>query len=149
MSVYILSVLYKKELDTRVIEEVRGKIELLYPDNKVSYSLFNYPDRNFKELDFDIQDIIFQKEEIVYEIKKLIQAIVIIFDTFDIDCDVIGGYNDTENAIQMYEKDRESNYMNFGLFGTKKYIPDSVYYWKLNDIVIYQSFEFDSMGVIF
>jgi|GEM_PF-1397519 len=149
MSVYILSVLSKKEFNTEDIERIREKIQFLYPDNQVTYSSYNYPDRKYKELDFDIQNIIFHKEKIDCEINRLIQAVVIILNTFDIDCDVIGGYNDTENAILQYEKNRELNYKNFGLFGTKKLIPNSVHYYKLNDITIYQNFEFDSMGVMF
>lgn len=74
---------------------------------------------------------------------------MIILNTFDIYCEVIGGYNDTENAILQYEKNREDTYKKFGLFGTKNFISNSAPYCKIDDITIYQSFEFDSMGVIF
>lgn len=149
MSVYILSVLSKKEFNIDVVKRVREKIQLLYPQNKVTYSQYNYHNRKYKELDFDIHDIMFHKDKIDCEIDRLIQAIVIILNTFDIDCEVIGGYNDTENAILQYEENREKNYKKFGLFGTKNFIPAPAHYYRLNDITIYQSFEFDSMGVMF
>lgn len=149
MQTYILSVMSKKRVDIETCIKIRDELQLLYPEYQIEFNQYDYDDRKYKELDFDIIGIIFHKNLIKSEIQKLIQAIAIIFEKVDISCEVIGGYNDTENAIVQYEANREQSYKNFGLFGTKEIIPSSKPYYVDNGFVIYQSFEYDGLGVIF
>jgi len=149
VGVYILSVMTKETVEITIVSSIQKKIQLIYPKNEISYSQYNYDDRKYNELDFDIMGITFSKGKIIEEIDLLIEAIKVIFEDLKIDCEIIGGYNDTENAIMQYENDRESNYKNWSLFATKKPISKSNIYRKENGIYIYQSFKYDSMGVIF
>jgi len=149
MGVYILSVLSKSEFESNIIEDIKKQIQSLYPENRIEHTCWNFQAREHKELDFDIQDIEFNKERIHEEIDKLIKAILIIFENFSIDCDIIGGYNDTESWIVKYEEDREVYFRQFGLFGTRNPIPNYEPYCVRNRVTIYQNFEFDSMGVVF
>jgi|AKZA01.1.fsa_nt_gi hypothetical protein len=149
MKTYILSVMSKEEINQHKCIEIKKFLKSIYPEYRIEYSQYNYTDRKYKEVDFDIQGIVFHKETITEELNQLIKAITIIFDYIDVDCEVIGGYNDTENAIMQYELDREKNYINFGLFGTKSIMPNGNPYYESNGIYIYQSFKYDSMGVIF
>lgn len=51
------------------------------------------------------------------------------------ECEVIGGYNDTENAIIQYESDKENNYNNWGLFATRNSVSNHSYYYERNGII--------------
>jgi len=149
MSTYILSVLYKEEIEQYTANEIKKQIQSLYPNYTVEYTFWNFPEREYKELDFDIQDITFNKEKIYDEIDTLIRAMLIIFEELTIECDIIGGHNDTENWIVRYEEDKQNYYKQFGLFGTRNPIAKSRPYCVIDNVTIYQNFEFDSMGVMF
>jgi hypothetical protein len=149
MQTYILSVLSKENIELQRCEKIKDELSQLYTDLDIEYQQYEYNDMLYKELDFDIKGIVFHKEDIDNEIQKLIKAISLIFKNIDISCEIIGGYNDTENAIQLYEKDRLGNYNKFSLFGTRDIIPDGKPYYADEYFTVYQSFEYDSLGVIF
>ncbi|TDW14694.1 hypothetical protein EDD63_1344 [Breznakia blatticola] len=149
MGVYILSVMTKEIVESTKVSLIQKRIQLIYPRNEINYSQYNYNDRNHKELDFDITEIYFNKDKIDEEISLLIKAIKEIFCILESDCEIIGGFNDTENAIMQYEKDKENNYMNWGLFATKNPISKSNVYYEKDGLYIYHSFKYDSMGVVF
>lgn len=130
MKVYILSIMSKSNIDTEVCNKIKSELELLYPENQIKFTRYEYKDRKYKEFDFDINKIVFHEDMINAEIELLIKAIVTIFDYVDESCEIIGGYNDTETSIIQYESDREANYKNFNLFGTKRHIYNSIPYSK-------------------
>ena len=149
MGIYVLSVMSKQDISEKICNQIEEKLRLLYPENTIGFSKYYYEDRVYREVDFDIQGITFHKETINEGVNLLVQAIIVIFNHVNVSCEVIGGYNDTENAIIQYEEDREKNYKNFGIFGTKTAITGGIPYCEEEGITIYQSFEYDGMGVIF
>ena len=149
MGIYVLSVMSKQDISDKICNQIEEKLKVLYPENTIGFSKYHYEDRAYREVDFDIQEILFHKETINEEINLLIQAISMIFNHVNVLCEVIGGYNDTENAIMRYEDDREKNYKKFGIFGTQTAITGGTPYYEDEGITIYQSFEYDGMGVIF
>ncbi|MDH6366688.1 hypothetical protein M2093_000835 [Breznakia sp. PH1-1] len=45
---------------------------MMYPSNRINYSQYDYDDKHYKELDFDITKIYFNKDIIDDEVRKII-----------------------------------------------------------------------------
>lgn len=149
MGTYIFSILSKDEIEKKSINLIMDKLHSEYSNFVIKHERYKYSERSYIENDFDIVDINFKKELITQQLDKLIEIIVFIFKNVSTEIEIIGGFNDTENAISQYETDRLKNYRNWNLFASKSITSEKDAYKVNDDIYIYQSFKYDGMGIIF
>ncbi len=116
-------------------------------DSEIKIFKFNYTDRTYFEIDFDICDINFSKENIYDDINFLIRVHEEILNEIETDVDIIISNDDTEAEILMYEID-QNDISNFALFISKRVVPNLKPYYsgKCN---AYLNLDNASFGVIF
>lgn len=109
---------------------------------------YKYEDRKYYEVDIDLIDLKFNKDRIYEEIDKLIQVHEKVLSVLEADVDIIIANDDTDTEIQIYESDY-NNIGGFGLFLTRREIPNIKPYYSSKVCRAYLNFENVSFGVIF
>ena len=107
---------------------------------------FNYDDSPYCETDIDIDDFMFTTENFQNNMEKLIHALEQILSSIPVDIDVIVANDDTEAEILRYEKDW-NDVGDFGLFVTKRTIPNLKAYYKSNVCNAYLNTTHVSFGI--
>lgn len=133
-----------KQIDLDKIEEI---ISQLYSNN-LEVQKFKYEDRKYYEVDIDLIDVNFNKDKIYEEIDKLIQVYEKVLNVLEFEVDIIIANDDTDTEIQMYESDC-NNVGGFGLFITRRNIPNIKPYYTSEVCKAYLNFENVSFGVMF
>lgn len=109
-------------------------------------SKHNYGDRKYFEADIDLIDVEFTKITLYDGINKLIASYEEILNTIPIQIDFIAANDDTEIEIAKYEKDTD-DVENFGLFVTKRSIPNFKPYYSSKNCNAYVNLTYVSFGV--
>lgn len=115
---------------------------------KVTSSKHNFGDRRYFETDVDILDIEFTKENLYDGINRLISAYEEIINTIPMQIDFIAANDDTETEIAKYEKDT-NDVKDFGLFVTKRLIPNLKPYYSSKNCNVYVNLTYVSFGVYY
>jgi len=115
---------------------------------KVTSSKHNFGDRRYFETDIDILDIEFTKENLYDGINRLISACEEILNTIPMQIDFIAANDDTETEIAKYEKDT-NDVKDFGLFVTKRLIPNLKPYFSSKNCNAYVNLTYVSFGVYY
>ena len=115
---------------------------------KVTSSKHNFGDRRYFETDIDILDIEFTKENLYDGINRLISACEEIMNTIPMQIDFIAANDDTETEIAKYEKDT-NDVKDFGLFVTKRLIPNLKPYYSSKNCNAYVNLTYVSFGVYY
>lgn len=113
---------------------------------KVTSSKHNYGDRRYFEADIDIFDIEFTKETLFDGINRLISSYEEIMNAIPIEIDFIAANDDTETEIAKYEKN-QNDVKDFGLFVTKRTIPNLNPYYSSKYCNAYVNLSYVSFGV--
>ena len=111
-------------------------------------SKHNFGDRRYFEADIDLQDVKFTKETLNDGIHDLIAAYEEIINTLPIQIDFIAANDDTDSFILRYEKDT-NDVKDFGLFVTKRTIPNLEPYYSSETCNAYVNFTYVSFGVYY
>ena len=114
----------------------------------VMSSKFNFGDRTYFETDLDILGVDFTKETLYIGINKLISVYEEIMNTIPIHIDFIDANDDTETEIARYEKDI-NDVKDFGLFVTKRTIPNLKPYYSSKNCNAYVNLTHVSFGVYY
>lgn len=109
-------------------------------------SKHNYGDRKYFEADIDLINVEFTKNTLYDGINKLIAAYEEILSKIPIQIDFIAANDDTEIEIAKYEKDTD-DVKNFGLFVTKRTIPNLKPYYSSEKCNAYVNLTYVSFGV--
>lgn len=115
---------------------------------KVTSSKHNFGDRRYFETDIDILDIEFTKGNLYDGINRLISAYEEIMNTIPMQIDFIAANDDTETEIAKYEKDT-NDVKDFGLFVTKRLIPNLKPYYSSKNCNAYVNLTYVSFGVYY
>ncbi|HWP79905.1 MAG TPA: hypothetical protein VN446_04625 [Candidatus Acidoferrum sp.] len=113
---------------------------------EVSSSKHNYGDRRYFEVDIDLLDVNFEKDTLYAGINKLISAYEEILNKIPMGIDFIAANDDTETEIARYEKDI-NDIKDFGLFVTKRDIPNLKPYFSSGFCNAYVNLTYVSFGV--
>lgn len=116
--------------------------------NKYEIQKLKYEDRKYYEVDVDLLDVNFSEERIYKDMDKLIQIHEKVLSVLEMDVDIIVANDDTDTEILIYENDR-NNIGGFGLFITKRDIPNIEPYYSSDVCKAFLNFENVSFGVIF
>lgn len=116
--------------------------------NKYEIQKFKYEDRKYYEVDVDLLDVNFSEDRIYKDMDKLIQIHEKVLSVLEIDVDIIVANDDTDTEILIYENDC-NNIGGFGLFITKRDIPNIEPYYYSDVCRAFLNFENVSFGVIF
>lgn len=114
----------------------------------VEFSKHNYGDRKYFEVDVDMLDIEFTKATLYDEINKLISVYEKIMGIMPMQIDFIAANDDTETEILRYEKDI-NDIKDFGLFVTKRLIPNLKPYYSSKNCNAYVNLTHVSFGVYY
>lgn len=117
-------------------------------NNKFEIYKYNYDDRKYREVDIDLFDVVFSKEKIYDEIDNLISAYEEILNTIPIQIDFIAGNDDTDSAVIKYEQDNQ-DIKDFGLFVTKRTIPNIQPYYSSQICNAYVNLTHVSFGIYY
>lgn len=128
---------------SKATEIILGKF-----NNKFEIYKYHYDDRKYCEVDIDLFDVIFSKENIYDDIDKLISAYEEIMKTLSLQIDFIAGNDDTDSAILRYEQDKE-DIKDFGLFVTNRIIPNIQPYYSSHICNAYVNLTHVSFGVYY
>ena len=115
---------------------------------KAVSSKHNYGDRRYFEADVDLLDIEFTKETLYDGMNKLISAYEEIITIVPMQIDFIAANDDTETEILRYEKDI-NDVKDFGLFVTKRNIPNLKPYYSSKICNAYVNLTHVSFGVYY
>ena len=107
---------------------------------------YHYDDQQFFEADIDLMDVVFTKETLYNGIKKLISAYEEIMDCIETEIDFITANDDTASEVLRYEKDI-NDVKEFGLFVTKRTIPNCIPYYTSDRCNAYLNLSYVSFGV--
>ncbi|KEQ21983.1 hypothetical protein [Paenibacillus tyrfis] len=116
--------------------------------NKFEIYKYNYDGRKYREVDIDLFDVVFSKEKIYDEIDNLISAYEEIMNTIPIQIDFIAGNDDTDSAVIKYEQDIQ-DIKDFGLFVTKRTIPNIQPYYSSQICNAYVNLTHVSFGIYY
>lgn len=116
--------------------------------NKYEIQKLKYEDRKYYEVDVDLLDVNFSEERIYKDMDKLIQIHEKVLSVLEMDVDIIVANDDTDTEILIYEND-SNNIGGFGLFITKRDIPNIEPYYSSDVCKAFLNFENVSFGVIF
>ena len=130
--------------------EVQKALEIITNKMKKTArsSKHNYGDRLYYEADIDLQDVKFTKETLNDGIHLLISAYEQILNTLPLQIDFIAANDDTETEILRYEKDI-NDINDFGLFVTKRTIPNLKPYYSSEICNAYVNLTHVSFGVYY
>lgn len=117
-------------------------------NDKVTSSKHNFGDRRYFETDIDILGIEFTKENLYDGINRLISAYEEIMNIIPMQIDFIAANDDTETEIVKYEKDT-NDVKDFGLFVTKRLIPNLKPYYSSKNCNAYVNLTYVSFGVYY
>lgn len=140
----VITFLSSKALDVHEKTRIAEYYKEIYANVKV-FS-FDYKNRKYHEYDIDLIDIQFDKANLHKELDEVIFQTVSICKELKIDVDVIIANDDTETEVLEYEKDKD-NVSSFGLFITKRVIPDVKFKSIADDYYIFQNLSYTSFGV--
>lgn len=134
------------EIDNNQVNIIKSIISYCF-NNSIEVHKYKYEDRKYYEVDFDF-DLVVEKNKILNVINKLIKMHEENFKLIDQDFDIIVSNDDTETEILIYEKDY-NNISTFGLFLTKRDIPNVKKYYESSICNAYLNFDYVSFGVVF
>ncbi|MCM3702486.1 hypothetical protein [Paenibacillus macerans] len=117
-------------------------------NKKYEINKYYYDDRKFREVDIDLFDVVFSREKIYDDIDKLISAYEEILKTVSLQIDFIAGNDDTDSAVIKYEQNNE-DIKDFGLFVTKRTIPNLHPYYSSQICNAYVNLTHVSFGVYY
>lgn len=132
-------------------EEEKSKIVKLFSSQypqKMETFVFDYEENRYYEFDIDIFDVEFTKETIHQHLHELIGLYekIMIYVSFTLD--FIVGNDDISSAVDRYENNwNDIGY--FGLFVTRRKIPNQTPYYRSDVCNAYVNFECVSFGCIF
>ena len=141
------SYMSKEEINQTNLTKITKILSQQY-GNKCELQKFKYEDRKYNEVDVDLFDVNFSKDSIYKNIDKLIQTYEKVLSVLEIDVDIIVANDDTDTEILIYENDN-NNIGGFGLFITKRDIPNIEPYYYSDVCSAFLNFENVSFGVIF
>lgn len=113
---------------------------------KMEIYTFNYDDRVFHEVDIDIFNIHFKKKKLYTELNKLINICENILINISNEIDFIISNDDTDAMILCYEKDI-NDIGDFGLFITKRIVPNLKPYYSSDICNAYVNLKHTSFGI--
>ena len=143
----VTSILSLLELNNYEVSRAQKSMQEMF-SNKIEVQRYKYDDRMYYEVDIDLLDVEFCKENIDDELYKLIRVYEDIINIVSVDLDIICANDDTETEIMKYEKDK-NNIKDFGLFITKRKIPGVDPYYTSDICNAYVNFEYVSFGCVF
>lgn len=117
-------------------------------NNRLETQKYKYDDRKYFEVDIDVFEVDFSKENIYDDINKLISAYEEIMNTVSLQIDFISANDDTDTEITRYENDK-NDIKDFGLFVTKREIPDVKPYYSSKNCYAYVNLTHVSFGVYY
>lgn len=117
-------------------------------EEKIELQSFKYDDREFFELDVDILDIEFSKENLEVQLRKLIRIHDELLAKLNKEIFIIIANDDTDSEIILFEEDSNST-KNIGMLISKKQIGTDEPYFKADNCVIYLDFKYVSFDVIY
>lgn len=117
-------------------------------NKKYEINKYNYNERKYYEVDIDLFDVVFSNERIYDDIHKLITAYEEIMNTISLQIDFIAGNDDTDSAVMKYERDNE-DIKDFGLFVTKRTIPNIQPFYSSQICNAYVNLTHVSFGVYY
>ena len=141
------SYMSKEEINQTDLAKI-SKIISQHYGNKYEIQKFKYEDRKYNEVDVDLFDVNFSEESIYKDIDKLIQIHEKVLSVLEIDVEIIVANDDTDTEILIYENDK-NNIGSFGLFITKRDIPNIAPYYSSEVCRAFLNFENVSFGAIF
>ena len=145
--ILVTSMMTTRELTNNELQQA-SNIIMNKMERATKLSQYNYSDRKYFEADIDLQDIKFTKETLHDGITRLILAYEEILNTLPIQIDFIAANDDTETEILRYEKDI-NDIMDFGLFVTKRTIPNLKPYYSSEICNAYVNLTYVSFGVYY
>jgi len=117
-------------------------------NNKYEIYKYYYDDRKYREVDIDLFDVVFSREKIYDEIDKLVSAYEEIMNTIPHQIDFIAGNDDTNSAVIKYVQDNQ-DIKDFGLFVTKRTIPNIQPYYSSQICNAYVNLTHVSFGIYY
>ena len=142
----VTSMLTITELSNIQIKSAVSIIRRKFDAESKIYRYGTYPgERDFYNVDVDLFDVDFS-DDLYGNIRKLISAYEEILRTFKVYMDIIASNDDTEGEIQIYSKDK-NDVGNFGLFVTKRQIPNVQPYYSSDVCNAYVNLTHVSFGV--
>ena len=141
----VTTMMTTKELSAN---EVSKAVEILLSafNNKHEIFKYNYDDSKYCETDIDLFDVVFTKQDLHDGILKLILCYEEIMREISLEIDFISANDDTNNEVLIYEKDR-NDVGNFGIFATKRVIPNLRPYYSSKTCNAYVNLKHVSFGV--
>lgn len=136
----------KKKLTDIEIELIRESLIKEYCKKLTTHIFDNRGD--FFEVDFDLYNIVFKKRRIYKDINRLIKTHERILEKLHTDVDIIVANDDTETEVVRYENDM-NDISKFGLFITKRDVPDIEPYYSSTLCNAYLNFECVSFDVFY
>ena len=140
----VITFLSTKALDKRVKSSIAQYYKALYSD--VNEFSFDYKDRKYHEYDIDLIGIMLDENNLQNELDTMALQNICICKKLGIMVDVIISSDDTEREVLIYEKDH-NDISSFGLFITKRIIPNIEYKRKIYDYYVFQNLDYTSFGV--
>lgn len=131
-------------------DKISDAINILQKEFKNRYEIYKYKydDSKYYETDIDLFDVIFTKHDIYTNISKLISCYENIMHKISVDIDFIAANDDTHNEVLRYEKN-SNDIKDFGLFVTKREIPNAVPYYSSKNCNAYVNLTHVSFGVYY
>ncbi|MPM58557.1 hypothetical protein SDC9_105388 [bioreactor metagenome] len=143
----VTTMMTTKEMPDHDVQKAVQIISRKY-NYKVTSSKHNFGDRRYFETDLDILGVEFTKETLYDGINRLISAYEEIMNTIPMQIDFISANDDTETEIARYEKDI-NDVKDFGLFVTKRTIPNLKPYYSSKNCNAYVNLAYVSFGVYY
>ncbi|TDL32828.1 hypothetical protein E2R51_09155 [Jeotgalibacillus sp. S-D1] len=139
--------LSKEEMKKQEIDLISKLFNKHYSE-EIEISNYKYDDRTYYETDFDLMEIEFEQKTIYKEINKLIELHEKAIQLISQDVEIIIANDDTDAEIQVFENNN-NDVSGFGLFITKRKIPEIKPYYTSTICNAYLNFEHVSFGVMF
>ncbi|MFV0288319.1 MAG: DUF4176 domain-containing protein [Mycoplasmatales bacterium] len=140
MNMLVISIMSKQKIGDNDIKKVEVIIKDTYNNISLKNNVYKYEDEYFYNLDIDIEGILFihsfNNEKI-----KLSKMLIKIFNIFDFFVEILVGYQDTSDYIEVYQKNRYKGLTSSGIVVTKEDLERRDLFYKKDKVNIY----FDNM----
>ncbi|EGO5829923.1 hypothetical protein K7P65_002523 [Enterococcus faecalis] len=141
----VITLMTKKKIS----KDKQKKIEKIFSKNVSSkYEIFEYTEENFCELDIDLFEVTFFRENIYDSMDMLIKLCESILVGIQDSIDFIIANDDTATEVERYVKDW-NDVKDFGLFITQRIIPNLKPFHTSMISRAYLNFEHTSFGCVF
>ena len=130
-------------------DQIAKAVSIITDAFNYRYEVFKfglYEDRDFFDVDIDLYDVLFTRNTLYDQLNKLISVYEKILQELMVDIDFIAANDDTEGEVQIYSKDR-NDIKDFGLFVTKRKIPNVIPYYVSKTCNAYVNLKHVSFGV--